>query len=143
MTKPTKAEIFSTDYSAKNSEIAHYSNIRSALTTFLITVALACLTAHFGLAEESKKVAGMTLIYCSRTFLIVALIVCLVFSYRTEKTVMKFKKIWNWANESENNDYPSDYKPCWCCIRKRMLKDGMNWLLLATVGLIFYWTFKL
>jgi len=141
MATPKIEDVFSTDYSAKNSQIAHYSNIRSALTTFLITVALGCLTVHFGLDEESKKAAGMTLIYCTRTFLIVAFIVCLVFSYRTEKTVMKFKKIWNWAHGYEGDSYPIDYKPCWCCIRKRMLKDGMNWLLLATAGFIFYWTY--
>jgi len=142
MTMPTSEQIFSAEYSAKNSEIAHYSNIRSALTTFLITVSLGCLSAHFGLDDEAAEKAGATLIRCSQLFLLLAFTVCLVFSYRTEKAVMKFKKIWSWANGKNDDFYPWDYKPKWCCIRKRMLADGMNWLLLATVVIVFVWTIK-
>jgi len=138
---PIIKEIFAVDYAARNAEIIHYSNIRSALTTFLITIAIVTLEAHFSMNCEEKNASGYVLLYCSRLFLGVAVLICLNFSFKTEKAILKKKKIWKWAQKTTDNNYPYGYKPQNPEIRTKMVKDWVNWVLVAVTALIFYWTF--
>ncbi len=47
-------ERFKLDYETANAYILHYSNVRSALASFLITVALASFAAYYGASDDEK-----------------------------------------------------------------------------------------
>lgn len=119
-----ETEIFPTHYKEIGDTIRHFSTIRSTLTTFL-------LSASFGLFALERSTIYITCV--GIIFLIMALIVCLIFSYRTERHVKKQKILWDWYWKNPNDTYPS--KPDPVNIFGRMLEDKMNWFALIFVGL--------
>ncbi len=136
-------EKFKIHYPALNAEIIHYSNIRSALTTFLITVSIGTLVAYLrikgGNGSESELVEK--LLFFSHIFLFAATAVCLTFSYRTEKAILKKKALWSWAISDPGQDrpkYPDKSELNSTDIVAKMLADMMNWLLLIVVLAIFF-----
>ncbi|MES0489593.1 MAG: hypothetical protein ABUK01_06365 [Leptospirales bacterium] len=131
-------------YIEAGNEIRHYSNVRSALTTFLITVALGCFATYFekpGL-HEFFKFTGFLL-------LAAALLACIYFSFRTEKKVIEYKKLLykitgtpDYLSEAAKTLYITDFnlkdfrKENKSAIWKRVESDKMNWLLLISISLI-------
>lgn len=156
---------FPVDYSERGNLARHYSNVRSALTTFLLTVGLAAFTAYFH--DETSTffiVIGILL-------LVGSVFVCFEFSYRTEESIVYWKRLWEWAKsepqgagaavqppaaavqppaaggpppaaDEEDKAYPNltkikqEKNEIW----KRVLKDRMNWLLILSnifIGITF------
>ncbi len=86
-------ETFKLEYATVNNYILHYSNVRSALTSFLITVALAAFAAYFN-TSGAERVAedkfffverGPHLLWIASYLLLAAAVVAsLWFTYRTE-----------------------------------------------------------
>lgn len=128
--KPLASEDrFKVAYGEMGNQIRHFSTVRSSLTTFLITVSLAALAANANREKPSAYLINSGIILMG-----MALIVCLRFSYQTEKHVLRYRDYWNWAKDT-SKPFP-DGKKCrveWICIWGRMLRDPMNWLAAITV----------
>ena len=135
-------------YKEYGDRVRHFSTVRSTLTTFLITVSLTAFGAYFKEAQHLfLKAAGFI-------FLFAAVVECLIFSYRTEKALIGFKKYRELLDSGKpvvkkpDCENPDWYKaipknnPCSNQIWGRMVKDLMNWLLMVVVVLIILAFFK-
>jgi len=119
-------------YKEYGDQIRHFSTVRSALTTFLLTVALAAFSAYFNINAHPPFLIVSALI-----FLVAALAICLAFSYRTEKAVIRYKRIWPYLSGTDsdaNSAITTEVKSFE--IWQKMLADFTNYMLLAGVLLI-------
>src|SRR5690242_10317845 len=122
--------------SAETTISAHYSTTRSALTTFLITVALTLFAAYFSTSYPPHLRFFSAV---AKVVMLAALGVCLVFSYRTERARLYRRNLWEWSKQRGKYPVKSDVKlrSVW----KGMALDSMNWALLAMVGFtVFFFT---
>lgn len=91
----TPQELFPIEYKKHDDDIRHYSTTRSALTSFLMTAGLTLLAYYLSSSYPKERwflpVAGILL-------LLTALFVCLIFSYRTERSSLHLRCLWKWAN---------------------------------------------
>jgi hypothetical protein len=107
----------------------HYSNIRSGLTTFCMTASVAALAS-----DISRKPRSSFLAFTGLFMLLVALVTCLVFSYRTEKANVFLREIWRWLDDDTESSGPSrfdDFNVPFRDLFRQMLRDEMNWLMFA------------
>ena len=120
-------------YKEYGDQIRHFSTVRSALTTFLLTVSLASFAAYFNRTQTHPFLITAGLI-----FLLTAVFTCLTFSFRTEKAVIRFKEIWKYLNYDKpiNCNKIPIHDPTLTEIWARMLKDQMNWLIIIAGTLI-------
>lgn len=157
-------ERFKIEYDTVNSYILHYSNVRSALASFLITVALAAFGGYYSTQGEShvsqSSFLGVTggphiLWVAGYLFLLAAVVSSLYFSYLTERTTEYSIRLWIWGVLNRTLHYPGGFRGPWVdekgtilaggkrrlMIWKRVFKDLMNWLLVVGalgLGLTFY-----
>lgn len=132
-------ERFKVEYKEVGDYIRHYSNVRSALTTFLITVSLASFSAYF-----NKQQTSPFFLIVGHLLLVTATVVCLNFSCRTERSNLYQTKLWNFYVEGEGFE-PEGFKsfkpandPLWRRkFIKKVLTDLMNWLLILVMLAIF------
>jgi hypothetical protein len=122
-------ELFKLDYKKQDDDVRHYSTTRSALTSFLMTVGLTLLAYYF---SNSYPQGLWFLPTVGFLILTSALLVCGVFSFRTEKSWLHQQALWKWAKDGSPN-YPQlgsiHSKQIW----KAMAKDPMNYALAAVV----------
>lgn len=103
-------------YKEHGDQIRHFSTVRSAATTFLLTVSLAALSAYF-----NKTQTHPFLVIAGFFLLLAAVVVCLVFSFRTEKAVLRYKYYWSFLSGSEApQDRVSVHNPSSGAIVNRM-----------------------
>jgi hypothetical protein len=126
-------ERFTLEYKNVTDEIRHYSTTRSALTSFLMTVGLTLLANYFNKSYLQNR---LFLLWAGILLLIAALLVCLHFSYLTERSVMHLKALWKWS-KAEQSEYPDRSKLQPKLIRARVFCDRMNLLLIFTIIVIF------
>ena len=125
-------------YKEYGDQIRHFSTVRSALTTFLLTVSLGSFAAYFNKSQMHPFLIAAGLI-----FLFAAVFTCLTFSFRTEKAVIRFKAIWKYLNHEKQincNKLPI-HDPRWTEIWGRVFWDQMNWLIMiaAIVIILAFW----
>src|SRR5690242_6309410 len=100
---PDRERLFEIDYKRRDDDIRHYSTTRSALTSFLMTVGLGLLSYYFSNSYPERPrflwITGFTL-------LAAALCACFVFSWRTERSALFRKALWDWAT-GKLPDYPN------------------------------------
>jgi Na+/melibiose symporter-like transporter len=119
-------------YKEYSDEMRHFSTVRSALTTFLVTVSLAAFSAYF-----NKSQSHPFLVAAAVVFALAAIAVCLEFSRRTSKAYLRRKRIWNYFAKGElvrvldDPKYPSKTKTVGV-----MFKDATNYFLLIGLSLI-------
>jgi len=124
-------ERFQLDYKDAGDLIRHYSSVRSALTTFLLTVALGALVAYTRRPVEAEFMIGI-----AHVLLLVSFAVCIVFSLRTIHMEFYQTQIWRWSNTS-NSGYPSRKTwPAYSELARRVITDPMNGFLLFTIAAI-------
>jgi hypothetical protein len=119
-------------YKEYGDQIRHFSTVRSAATTFLLAVSLGALSAYFNKAQTHPflMIAGFFL-------LLAAGVVCLVFSFRTEKAVLRYKDCWRFVGGSAPAESQTAiHEPSLSDIVKRMLRDSMNLMLVVAVIVI-------
>lgn len=131
-------ERFKVDYAEVGDLIRHYSTVRSALTTFLLTVSVGSFVAYH------KDSSHSFLLVVGYLFLLVSAAACLVFSYRTESATLYQKALWKWSNGEDpytNGDYPSRHEIRksfkWKAWRRVCSKDTMNLFLVMVIVVIF------
>lgn len=126
-------ETFRLLYKEYGDQVRHFSTVRSALTTFLVTVSLAAFSAFFG-----KDPRHPFLIVAGFILLIAAVVACLTFSFRTEKAVLRYKEVWSYLKGEKPMDVEvlPMFQPKAFTVWRRVAKDPMNWLLLAASAAI-------
>ena len=119
-------------YKEYSDEMRHFSTVRSALTTFLVTVSLAAFSAYFNKSQTHPFLVAAALVFAGA-----AIAVCLEFSRRTSKAYLRRKRIWDHfakgqtVTRLEAQDYPSKTQTMGA-----MLKDATNYFLLIGLVLI-------
>ena len=118
-------ERFKIEYSEVGNYIRHYSSVRSALTSFLVTVGLAAFATY---SEQNLPFA----FFAGWLMIISAVIACLLFSYRTERSDLYLTELWNWSKEA-GRPYPVGFKsfkpgPEVC---RKIFSDLMNWVMIV------------
>src|SRR4051794_4933824 len=76
-------------YKEYSDEMRHFSTVRSGLTTFLVTVSLAALSAYF-----NKSQSHPFLVAAALAFGVIAIAVCVEFSRPTSKAYLRRRRIW-------------------------------------------------
>ncbi len=119
-------------YTEYGSQIRHYSTIRSALTTFLVTAGMTSFAGY-----QDKKISF--LFFAGLVFASAAILVCGWFSYKTERVVMRYKSEWNILRgvTTATSHGPLQKKiiaNLKQSIAGRMVIDLMNWLLILAAG---------
>src|ERR1700730_18677762 len=119
--KPTdwdqKGYLFSVEYKKRDDDSRHFSNIRSALTTFLVTVGLGSLVGYFSKDHPTHPeffwIIGVI-------FFGAAILACFVFSWRTQWADLQVRRLWKWANGATKNDGSKEYPayPDWNTYKK-------------------------
>ncbi len=120
----------------------HYSTVRSALTTFLLAAALAALSEFRKLDKPPSF-----LLAAGCLLLLAAFVVCMIFSYRTEKTILRYKKYWTGVSGERSPavvlamswHQHADQTSAWELrseIVCRMLCDPINWFLIVGIGTV-------
>jgi len=114
------------EYQEVGNFIRHCSSVRSAVVSFLITVACAAFAAYF------NTPTGF-LIFVGHLMIVAALFVCLWFSYWTEKAELYLTKVWKWFDG--DGPEPGGFKSFkgGCETSGKVLKDPMNWVLILGV----------
>ena len=142
---PTPADwrSFAQEYSMARDMIVHYSTVRSALTTFLMTVALAALSASF-----NEDMGGRWFFPLAGTVLmVVAHMVCRHFSRETERAIIYQKLLADW-NAAQSGTFPGrllsrdwESKAELHKVAGRMRRDPMNRLslVLTVILLALFW----
>lgn len=120
-------ERFKLHYRDLSDTVRHFSTVRSTLTTFLLVVGAAAL--GFAKARPESGFAFPAAVL----FLLLAAVVCLVFSYRTEKFILRMKILWNWSFNPTADIYPRfpNTQETAARIFREMRDDVMNWLLIV------------
>ena len=118
-------------YKEYSDEMRHFSTVRSALTTFLVTVTLGAFSAYF-----NKSSSHPFLVAAGIIFAMAAVVVCLTFSWRTSKAFLQRKRVWkHFTGENPIVDW-EELKPPAPQIVAAMLIDAPNYFLLFGLGLI-------
>src|SRR3954469_20672095 len=107
-------------YQEYGNQIRHFSATRSALTVFLCTVSATLFVGTIVGNDPRPAYVG----FC---VLPVAVIVCLVFSYRTEEHVILYVRFWGFLKGNKTDVGTFDKKPHGWEVLKRMLRDPINW----------------
>jgi hypothetical protein len=121
-----------TAYKEYSDEMRHFSTVRSALTTFLVTVSLAAFSAYFNKSQSHPFLVAAALV-----FALAAIAVCLEFSRRTSKALLRRRRIWKHftgeatVTQLEDPDYPGKWQ-----ILGKMVWDPTNSILLIGLALI-------
>ena len=124
-------------YKAEYAEVGnlrrHYSTVRSALTTFSLTAALAALANSF-----SQSSRPSFLVFVGIFMLVAALLACFVFSYRSEKAELYLRDVWVWFDRTSAQPPPQfrEFSPDIRPVISGMCRDEMNWALLLGVAVI-------
>jgi hypothetical protein len=119
-------------YKEYGDEMRHFSTVRSALTTFLVTVSLAAFSAYFNKSQSHPFLVAAALVFAAA-----AIAVCLEFSRRTSKAYLRRKRIWNHFAMRQLVSMLDDpgYPPRSLTLGV-MLQDATNYFLLIGLGLI-------
>ena len=130
-TRKISNTVLPTLFTELGSEIRHYSTIRTSLTTFLMTVALAAFTTFFHSDQHHIFVA-----IAGYVFAVAGGLACLYFSYCTEKQVIRYRKLrdklHSGVRTSDQSGFQElDMEPAKSEVRRRMKKDWMNRLMLV------------
>jgi len=129
-------ERFKVEYAEVGNLIRHFSNVRSALTTFLLTVGVAAFSAYF----QQPQSPSCYFLVVGGLFLVISVAVCLVFSYRTERMSLYQTELWKWSNGDApyaSGNYPAGFKshkPSPWELLARMRNDPMNWFLIGSIS---------
>jgi hypothetical protein len=95
-------------YKEYGDEMRHFSTVRSALTTFLVTVMLGALSVFFNKSQSHPFLVAAALILG-----LAAVVICLEFSRRTSHAYLRRKRIWEHfakglaVDRLEDRDFPS------------------------------------
>ena len=106
----------------------HYGVLRSGLTTFCMTGALAAFAGYF-----SQTLRPSFLAFAGIFMLLAAAIAWVVFSYRFEKATLYLRELWAWFDGTSQNaparfdDFPATLHE----VTAQMLRDKMTWVMLA------------
>lgn len=106
----------------------HYSVVRSSLTTFCMTAALAAFGSYF-----SQTPRPSFLIYVGFFMLVAGSMACVAFSIRSERANLYMGELWTWF-ESDTQPAPTrfdDFAAGRCNVLREMLRDEMNWAMLV------------
>ena len=129
--KTIAEETFRSAYKEYGDQIRHFSAVRSVLTTFLLTVAVAAFSAYLNSSQTQPFLIAAGVI-----FSLAAVTACVTFSFRTEKTVLRYKDMWAFLGGIKSMDleiipvHESKSGTIW----KKVGMDPLNWLLLAGVA---------
>lgn len=124
-------EKYKTDLTEIGHSIRHFSNVRSALTAALLLAGITSLIVY-RVSDNAIPFAA----FSGHWLFFSALMVCLVFSFRTERARQRRGRLQCWAR-GERPDYPRGFKEEPADIRdilKQMALDPMNALVI--IGLI-------
>lgn len=135
----TDAEMkrYELEYKEVRDHVRHFSNVRSALTTFLMTVGLAAFAAHVTAECSVKNLNYLKL--AGTTTLAMSVMTCIIFSYRTEYWNEYSKTLWKCMRGSSNSKptgVMSKNAVCKCDVVEGMIKDPMNWVLIITIAIV-------
>jgi Na+/melibiose symporter-like transporter len=117
-------------YKEYGDETRHFSTVRSALTTFLVTVMLGALSVFFNKSQSLPFLVAAAIILG-----LAAVALCILFSWRTSKAYLRRKRIWDpfakgeLVDRLEEKDFPSGV-----LILRTMWDDRTN--LFLVVGLL-------
>jgi hypothetical protein len=152
---------FKIEYDTVTTYILHYSNVRSALASFLITVALGSFGSYYSTRGSGDlkpflwvEKGPHILWVAGYLFLAAAVAASLYFTYMTERTIEYSTRLWNWGI-NRKHPYPGGFRGPWTdvdgrplpagkrrrIIAKRVAKDTMNALLIVGsigLGVAFY-----
>lgn len=142
---------FEIEYATVNAYVLHYSNVRSALASFLITVALAAFGGYYGTQKESVGTSsflgvdgGAHILWVAGfLFLVAAIGASLYFSFYTERATEYTRRLWRWGVEG-TAEHPGGFRGTWNDVNgqrldddvrrrqiwRRVEQDPMNWLLI-------------
>ena len=119
-------ERFKLEYKKLDDDIRHYSTIRSALTSFLMTVGLTLLAYSFNNSYPEHPsflwITGL-IVLCGAVY------VCVEFSRRTERSLIHQKSLWDWSTTMAP-PYPTRSeileRAGRGAVLSEMIKDAMN-----------------
>ena len=111
----------------------HYSVLRAGLTTFCITASLAAFAGYF-----SQTLRPLFLAFAGIFMLLAAAIAWVVFSYRFERATLYLRELWAWFDETSENTPTrfDDFAATLHQVTAQMLRDKMNWVMLAALVII-------
>ena len=131
-------EKYMLEYSEIGELRRHYSTVRVGLSTFCMTVSLAAFMGYFAQPLNRGCVA-----FIGFVMLGLAALVCLLYSFYTEKTNLYAEQLWHWFGSETKDGLPrfNRYRPKFNDALLAMLRDEMNWVMLfvcATIVVGFY-----
>ena len=111
----------------------HYSVLRSGLTTFCLTGALAAFAGYF-----SQTLRPSFLAFAGIFMLLAAAIAWVVFSYRFERANLYLRELWAWFDGTSQNTPArfDDFAATLHEVTTQMLRDKMTWVMLAALLVI-------
>ena len=118
-------------YKEYGDQTRHFSTVRSALTTFLLTVSVTAFAAYFDRTKSSYF-----LIVAGFTALIAGVIVCRSFSYETEKAVLRYTHAWKVIEGKIPLGETLLHDPPEADVKKRVNEDKMNLLLSGAAAVV-------
>jgi len=123
------------EYKEVNDYIRHYSTVRSALSSFLLTVGISA----FSFYHISKTIPKPSpLLYTGVLFMALAMLVSWVFSYRTERAQAYSTIVWKFLNgEGKSDAPPVGYKSF--AVRTKFWEWPCNW---SAIKLVCIWNWK-
>jgi hypothetical protein len=128
------------EYKEVREHIRHFSNLMYALTSFLLAFGMIVLGIYHTTGKNYFMFTGFIA-------LAGALIVCFVFSFRTEWWTIYSHKLWNGFlhGYDSKNDVPvgvmSRDAVAKSRIYRKMLRDPMNWAVVVALGLVVWGLF--
>src|SRR5437868_2827124 len=111
----------------------HYGVLRSGLTTFCMTASLAAFAGYF---YQTFRPAFLA--FAGIFMLLAAAIAWVVFSYRLAKANLYQRELWAWF-DGTNQNTPArfdDFAATLHEVTTQMLRDKVNWLMLAGFAII-------
>ena len=111
----------------------HYALLRSGLTTFCMTAALAAFACYFSQTSRPSFLA-----FAGIFMLLAASIAWAVFSYRYEKANLYLRELWAWFDGTSQNTPArfDDFAASLHEVITQMLRDRMSWVMLAALLVI-------
>lgn len=111
----------------------HYGVLRSGLTTFCMTASLAAFAGYF-----SQPLRPSFLAFAGFFMLLAAAIAWVVFSYRFQRANLYLRELWAWFDGTSRNTPArfDDFAATLHEVTTQMLRDKMNWVMLAAVLVI-------
>jgi uncharacterized protein YukE len=126
-------EAIRVSYTEYGNQVRHFSTVRSALTTFLLTVSMTAFSAYFTPGKSHAFLA-----WVGGLFLFGAVVACFAFSYRTERELLRYRHMWQYLTGKKTMGGAHDFscKPPISKVVPNMLRDPMNLLMIPAVILI-------